>query len=391
MEGKFQRPVSYLERGWLCVDRNGPPYANQVVLEGQGELDVEQLKRAVERASEANPGSRLVLKGFLRNCYWQDSGASPDVKLIEHCPWDGQSQDHAPFLQTRLPYNGPTCEVVYVKGNVPRLVFRSNHGVMDGVGTFTWMEDIFRILRGEAPVGSDSTLNENILARSLSDRTRKQSLVNGVAPTGKAAKYERGVAWRRMSFSGSPSKLLGKVAMALARSAWTYEAGPFRVYIPVDIRRRQPGLRSTGNLSIAILAEITPDSTPESIADDIKNQLENKNDLVLSEGRAYLDLIPFWMIDIGLNLLTRMALKNGRYSTPAIISNLGLVDTQRFRGGGFTTQSVFLIPPRMDILPAFVVLTGVPGRLEVTVSVPNALAGEGRFDRLLNDLRNALR
>ena len=216
MERKFQKPLSYLERIWLCMDRSFPPYACQITLEGSGSLDFEKLKSAVEKASEANPGSRLVLKGALRKCYWQDSGECPRVKMVNASQWDGHNGENAPFLSVRLPYNGPTCEVVYAKADVPRLIFRANHGVMDGMGTFMWMEDIFRVLRGEEPVGSDSTLNEKILVSSLSKRTRKPYPIESIAPTGKAAKYEKGVTWKRLSFNGPQSQLIGKVGNAIA-------------------------------------------------------------------------------------------------------------------------------------------------------------------------------
>jgi len=368
-----------------------PPFANQVVLEGSGSLDFEKLKSAVEKASEANPGSRLVLKGALRKCYWQDSGECPSVKLINDCQWDGHSGDNAPFLKVRLPYNGPTCEVVYAKADVPRLIFRSNHGVMDGMGTLTWVEDIFRVLRGEEPVGSNSTLNEKILISSLSKRTQQAHPIDSIAPTGSAAKYEKGVTWERLSFTGPQSKLMGKVGNAIARSAWKYGDGVVRLGIPVDIRSRQDGLRCTGNLSSSIYVEITKNSTPESITDDIRNQLENKNDLICMEGESCLmDLVPLWLTGISMKLITRITLKSGRYSLPMILSNIGVVDTQKYCGDGFKTETVFLIPPRMDMLPAFVVLTGSPNHLEVTISVPNVLASGGRLDRLLDDIREAL-
>lgn len=391
MEKKFQRPISLTERLWLGVDMAYPPYANQVVLEGSGRLDHKDLIKAVESASEANPGSRLVLKGALRKCYWIDSGKCPGIKIVKNGQWDGYSSDNAPFLTGQLPYTGPTCQVIYVEGSVPRLVFRSNHGVMDGMGTFTWMEDIFKVLRGEEPIGSRSTLNEELLVMSLSKRSQKMHPIESIGPTGKAGKFENGVTWKRLTFYGAHSKLMGKVGNAIARSAWKYGEGVVRLGIPVDIRARQDGLRATGNLSMAIYLEITKNSTPESITEDIRTQLENKNDLVCIEGGNYIDMIPLWLTRISVKLITRALLKRGKYSQSAMLSNLGRIDKEKFCGGGFVTDTVFLIPPRFETIPAFVVLTGSGKRLEITVSVPNALAGDGRLNRLLDDISEALK
>ncbi|OHD63391.1 MAG: hypothetical protein A2176_00430 [Spirochaetes bacterium RBG_13_51_14] len=391
MKQRFERPLSATERIWLGFDGAFSPYANQAVLEGRGNLDFEHLKSAVETASTANPGSRLVLSGSLRGSFWRDSGVTPRVRKVSAELWDGYGPENAPFLKDRLRHSGPTCEVVYAEGDVPRIIFRSNHGVMDGVGTLTWMEDIFRVLRGEPPIGTSSTLTEYQLVKIVSDKTMKMHPIDNIAPTGKDAKMKGGVIWKRLTFFGSYSRLMGRIAMALAQSAWKYGDGPFRMGIPVDIRQRQKGLRSTGNLSMAIYVEIFRDSTPESITAEIKRQLDEKYDCICIEGGDYIDLIPLWLMALSIKLIIIIPLLTGRHNVSAAISNLGQIDTAKYCGGGFTTDTIFFIPPRFDGLPAFVVLTGKTDRLEMTVSVPNSLAGGGRFERLLDDIGTALK
>jgi hypothetical protein len=103
MHTKFSRPVLPGERLWLAADIIHPPFLNQMVLEGTGTMDLDELTDAVARASDANPGCRLILKGALRSSYWLDSGVAPPVRRISNSPWDGYSQDNAPFLNDRLP------------------------------------------------------------------------------------------------------------------------------------------------------------------------------------------------------------------------------------------------------------------------------------------------
>ena len=154
IQDRYQRIVSTTERCWLAIDRQTCPFVISLVLEGRGGLDIGDLTNAVYRASSVNPGCRLVLKGALQWSRWQDSGTPPPVSVVSGKVWDGYGSRGAPFLARRLPENGPTCEVLMVEGYPPRLIFRAHHGVMDGRGIFTWVEDVFRTLRGEEPLGA---------------------------------------------------------------------------------------------------------------------------------------------------------------------------------------------------------------------------------------------
>jgi hypothetical protein len=387
MDTIFQRPLPIVERLWLAIDKAGPPYANQVVVEGQGTIDAAHLESAIAKACEANPGTRLILKGTLRGCYWLDSGITPPLRHYKDATWDGYSSDNAPFLTAPLPYCGPTTDVVYLEGKVPRLIFRSNHAVMDGMGTILWAEDIFRALRGEEPIGYRTILPSTVaFLKQFTEKTRKMPPVTSIAPTGHAKGRMPGTRWKRLTFSGKFSTLLGKVGWALAQSAWQYGPGPVLLSIPVDLRQRKPELRSIGNMSMAIYVEVTKDSTPDTIAQEVKRQLDEKYDCMLFEGGADVDMIPIALISLGLKLFTAYNHRTGGYNASVMLSNLGLQDRQKFVGGGFLADTIFLLPPRMDGIPAFVVLTGSTGRLEITVSLPNVLATDNRLENLLKDI-----
>jgi len=381
-----------VERLWLAADAAAPPYANQVVVEGRGVIDPGRLTDAVAKASLANPGSRLVLKGTLRGCYWLDSGLTPPVRCLKNVTWDGRGSEGAPFLKVRLPYRGPTCEVLYLEGfGVTRLVFRSNHGAMDGMGTVYWAEEVFRVLRGEEPWGSQADPPSMVaFLRRFTDRTRIMPPVNCIAPTGYARGLHAGSRWKRLSFTGKFSKVLGKVGWVLARAARRYGSGPVMLAIPVDMRQRQPGLRTTNNMSMALYVEVRPEDSPEDIAREVKRQVDEKYDCMLFEGGTVLDLVPIVLLELGLKLITRHCHHKGAYSSTALLSNLGRLQRDNFHGSGFQADTVFLIPPRMDGIPAFVVLTGCADRLEVTVSLPNVLATDNRLERLLDDISQVL-
>lgn len=367
-----------------------PPFVNQMVLEGTGAMDLDELTDAVERASAANPGCRLILKGVLRRCYWIDSGLTPPVRRISGALWDGYSQENAPFLHDRLPFKGPTCEVLWVEGPKPRLIFRSHHGVMDGRGTWMWAEDVFRALRGEEPLGAYSSITKLDIITGITDRSRWSDAIKCIAPTGKNRPGVSGTMWRRMSFTGQFHKLMGTMAWVLAQSAWQYDDGRVRFLVSVDLRPRKPDMRSTGNLNAGLSVEVTRASTPDSIRQEILSQLENKNDCVRFKEEGLLDMIPLKVLGLVLKMINRYNHAHGRYDLTAVISNLGTVDTTKFCGGGYRTDTVFFIPPKTELVPLFLTLTGCPGREEICVTIPTGFGSENRFERLLHDICQAL-
>jgi hypothetical protein len=390
MHERFRRTVLPGEHMWLANDIIYPPFVNQMVLEGIGTLDFNELHDAVARASEANPGCRLILKGALSGCCWIDSGMAPPVRRVNGALWDGYSQDNAPFLKDRLPCHGPTCEVLLVEGPQQRLIFRSNHGVMDGVGSLIWAEDVFRALRGEELLGSRSSLTKLDIITSITDRSKWSDAVKCIAPTGKYQPSEPGAMWRRLSFTGQIHKLLGKVAWAIAQSAWQYDDGNVRFSVSVDLRPRKPGFRSTSNLNAGISVDVTKASTPDSIKQDILSQLENKNDCVRDKVVGLFDMIPLKVLAIGFKTIAKKNHLHGRYDLTAVISNLGVIDTTKFCSSGFHTDTLFFIPPYTDLMPAFLALTGCKDREEICITMPNSLGSENRIEHLLHDICQAL-
>ena len=184
---KYSRPLARSERMWLVACKILPPYVIDIFLEGKGKLDKTLWEDAVYKASEANPGTRLKLKGFLGKSCWVDTEITPEVIEIDGSNWSGFNSEGASFFQRDLsPFKGPTSEVLLIHGDPPRISFRSNHAVMDGRGVLLWIEDIFRALRNEKIPKSNSQINADQLARSFQDKTRDFVPAENIAPTGVA-------------------------------------------------------------------------------------------------------------------------------------------------------------------------------------------------------------
>lgn len=156
----FTRPISATERLYLATAPLAEPFAIQLVVEGAGDIDVDALRRAVELASHACPGARLVRRGE----NWVDSGLTPHLYIVEHGGVDFTALDANPILTRPLGVTAhATTEVVLVTSDPTTVVFRAFHGVMDAKGLGTWAADVFRVLRGEEPLGAPDTTADHTL------------------------------------------------------------------------------------------------------------------------------------------------------------------------------------------------------------------------------------
>jgi len=391
MKERYTRRMTFNERAFVAFNLICPPTVNQFIFDGEGTLDPERWRKAAEVASEANPGTRLILKGHLGWSRWADSGIAPRVREMDGSTWDGMAPENAPLLQEPLPYReSPTCEIILIQGPIPRVVFRSHHGVCDGRGTLFWAEEVFRVLRGEPLIGSNSNITDVELCRSFQNQYRTPFPTEHIAPTGRAKGNDTGVTWRRRSIKGKVPNLLARCARLAADEAWRHGDGIVRFGIPVDMRPRQPGIRSTANLSFALYIEVGKDTTPDDIARDITRQISHGDEGRLSKGDERLEYMPLWLMRYKIKKIILNRHRQGIYSLSGILSNLGQVDLNRFSGAGFAARAFWIIPPATEYYPFFLVMSGYEGGSELTLSMPRVLASEGRIEDTLRRIAKGL-
>ncbi|MBN2160980.1 MAG: hypothetical protein JW807_16435 [Spirochaetes bacterium] len=386
------RKMSFNDRIYVAADRICPPVVNQMVFDGAGELDLPRWRKAVEVASAANPGSRLVLKGHLGWTRWVDSGVTPRVREDDASSWDGRGSEGAPSsLFDSLPCReSPSCEVVLIRGPVPRVAFRTHHSVMDARGTLTWAEDIFRVLRNEPVIGSTWDMNDVELIKTFQTKMRTPFPTEHIPPGGKPEGDERGVVWRKRAIKGNMKLILPRCARLSAEEAWRHAEGIVRFGIAVDMRRRMPGLRSTSSLAFAFYIEVKPDSTPEMIADDIAAQVESGAEGMLSRGDQLIVHIPIALLARAGDRIIRERNKTGIYSLSGILTNVGRVDLGKFSGGGFNARAFWAVPPNNEYYPFLMVLTGYEGGFELILSMPRNQASGGRIDDVLDRIARGM-
>lgn len=388
---KYTRRLSANERLWLTYNFISPPFVNQMIMEGTGELDTDKFKDAVARASEANPGSRVVLKGFLGGTRWVDSGIPPLVREVDGGNWCLEDVGNAPFLKESISPYERTCEILILRGKHNMLAFRTIHAAMDMRGTFGWMYDIFQALENRPMQGSDSTLTDFQLARRIKKPdTRKSPLGGCLAPTGPAIGTEMGFDWINVPLKGKYSSLMAQIALLLAREAWEHADGKVMFGIPVDMRTRDPQIRSTGNLSLPIYVEIKKESTLEDVASDISIKLKTMQECNVLWSTSLIKYIPLKLLQNHQEKIIQKEYRNGHYLCSGLLSNVNRIPLEIFSGGGFTAINGTAVPPGMGNMPLFMG-AGTFGAFGAMVfTMPRVLANKGRLDKIVKILQSGL-
>ncbi len=94
---QYSRNVSDNEQLYVHLQELFSTFAINLVVEGIGEIDPRALQMAVEKASEACPGARLIQSGGM----WIDSGLTPSIHLLNDGQFDGKDFSKIKILEKK--------------------------------------------------------------------------------------------------------------------------------------------------------------------------------------------------------------------------------------------------------------------------------------------------
>jgi len=370
----FQRPVSPNEWLYLAGARLAPPFAIQVVVEGQGRIEAGPLQRAVAVASSACPGARLVRRGRM----WVDSGATPPVRAVGTL--DGE-------LRRPLdPVEGPTGEVLLV-GDAT-LVFRAFHGVMDGRGALTWAAEVFRALRGDAVSGAASPLTDYRLLDQLGAVGKRASLpLDSHSPLYAGTPVGPGFHWLRRTLDGNHPGLVAKLAAAVAETCGQDRA---RFMVPVDLRRHSTSLASTANLSLPIFLDGRAGTPWTDWHQRLLRALTDKRELTSGTAERAAFRLPLRGLGAGLKAVDALSRRTDRHACTALLSHLGRVDLTTLSTAEFAATTVYSLPVHAPFAPVSFVATEPAGRTELAMSFSDGPGMAERASALLDHVCEAL-
>jgi hypothetical protein len=367
------------------------------VVEGAGSVALEELTAAVAIASEANPGVRLERQGGK----FVDSRNTPPVRQVERVSADpGQRVLDMPELQDILPTGaGPKCEVLLVassSNSASTLVFRGAHMILDGPGLEMWASDIFRVLRGEQPLGApDTTSDKDILRKEKyesEDDTRRTRMEFRSLFEPHPTTTPRTL-WRRRTVDGYHPALTATIATTIAELA---DVQTSRFSIPVDLRRHRPDVRSNANMTNLLILDVERGQTWEESHERLMRMLAANRDLLSQIAPVSLKQpIPIMKLPIPVlrvlnGLISAEAAKDSTYNATAGISHLGRLDLLDYCAPSFEATTVYVGSTHPPLRPTEVEIVECGGRTEIILSEFDGPGVAERADTVLDRIEEVL-
>lgn len=377
----FRRKISPTERLYFFTREVTPPFLMHLAVHGEGMIDPAALQRAVDVASAANPGARLVRDGK----YWVDSGVAAAVRVVPDWTLDYAALENDAVLNSPIgPSPERTTEVLLLTGAETTIVFRVFHGVMDGMGMRMWADDVLRALRGVEPIGAPDAIADTELVAQVGAPGR-QTLV---LPTYRAAigtgrQDPDAVRWllRHRTIDGTGKGIVARVAAILAAEAGVKS----RFMIPVDLRRHDPALRSTGNLALPLFLDVRPGEGWESVSAKMRTGLQEKRELNQLDNGG-LSKFPPAVIRAVLRASNWLGARHNRNMVSATVSHMGKVDLDELAVPGWTPTTMRVLPQHTGSMPLLFGMVEVRGRIELMVSARNGAGIEARLEALLDKI-----
>lgn len=391
----FYRRPSPLELTYIAADTpTYSPYVNQFCAEGDGDLDLASLEKAVHTVAGFFVEIRMVLKGYLKWRYWDDQGTLPRVYSVDAAQWDGNTNIDAPVVGSPMNVRkGPVCEVVLIKGAPTRILFRTHHACTDGAGTLYLMDSVFKVLRGELPTPPNSRLTEWDVVQQQGNQEKQTKLGNCKPPFRNLdAPLDQGCLWHRIHFTGSPSAITGKVVSVLADLAAPKEGERFIVRVPADLRRYLPKGEFTGsNCSSALDIEIGTERSPKRMQHAIIGAMRAKQDIALIHPNArYLSYFPLKMLKTP-EKLRRQIYASNRFPYSAIVTNMGEIPMATFScPPRFQAHSAFGVNIALPLAPLSISFFHCETGVWMCVGMPRAVGTQEDLARLCSEITRRL-
>lgn len=389
---RYERKLSGVERYSIAINEIHR-YNVDALVAGTGHIDLDDLRRAVTAAAEANPGVRVRLRSMLGFAKWVDSGIAPEVKAVDIAHWDFNSDEGADFLKQRFDpmAGGAIADVTLVRtSDKIGVAFRNLHAALDGRGVMHWIHEVFRALRGEPLLGSDSTLTDFEVAEKFRDKlpqepkNKEQPVYMPVVAPSATADTDLQYMWRTVIIPKRITTILPRAAIYLGKYARRQGEGAVGFTVPVDYRGLRVDANTTGNLTGYLRIHVGLDDTPKTVMQQINQQLRDHVDCRLPLLAKPLRWVPVRFIVNQLKKKSNALLytPNAELPTGGLVS-MGYANLDDYSTPSFKSERGLGIPGSVGKMN--IVAVNYSDSTYVTFSVPKNYNRDGQIDRMIEE------
>lgn len=372
----YSRPISLNERLYLACRKLFPPFCIQVVIDADGPIDVNQLRLGLEKASDAHPGARAVLRRQGRHYTWTETERPVELKIISET-------ESALFRRPLDPVKGPTVEVLYAERS-KRLVFRGFHGVVDAAGLLFFAAEVMRGANGRplSPT-SDGENEDHWHAKLQAPKFKVDYSSYSSWPSGGALGPGSGFAWRQSFVPGVHPGVVAKFA-AFLYDYGKEESPRLRLMLPLNLRPYLGTVKTTANMGHATFLEMRRPAPPAQIQAELDTLLARGPQILSNRFGGVSRRMPMRVLGRLLKSVTELQQRRNRYLYNAVFHDLGTIPLNDFSCGGFRARGVRVLPLDLPGTPLTVFALQHELGLEMTWSMPERVAVRGKLDEMIS-------
>jgi len=425
-EKKYRRHFDLSEKAWLSYQLQGRPQAYMMIIEGSGDVSDKEMMQALQKVSLLYPVSHSTLTGCLNHLRWESSDKFPSYLRL---PSTDITFDDLPLpMEKEIYWNkidvkkeSPIAVYTLSNGRKRRIYIKIHHTAMDGMGLAFFVADVFKAMRGEAPVGGNSEFDDknDLFAFALPDdffRKKRPPPAKDRAKAPKGSEKKGGsilindvyvgghiisppptdnhFEWQCLSVpfdeTGTSSlngKILSTIIDMLLKTDPELHKKKFQACIPVDLRYLKPGLRNASNLSGIVMLELEKYidlpflERAERISNDLRKEV-NSNSAVLKTPRI-LNWIPIWVMSLAVFVIRKVMFFRKKYPYYFFFSNIGKWALNDLSTDTFTAERVYDLPNMQFCCPFFLLVSAHDNGMELLCATDTDKDALAHFVQLL--------
>ncbi|MBN1469272.1 MAG: non-ribosomal peptide synthetase [Fusobacteriaceae bacterium] len=338
----FKRKIYDSEKLYIKLEEAFTPFNIQYILEGEGNINLEEFQIAVKKACDFLPIFKSTRKGNL----WVEGEKYPNILLLA-----GEKLEGNKLLKEKLPQDQLTRIIIFQEEKM-KIVFQVFHGLADAKGVFLWVENIFKSLKNEKLIEDREDRSDVELLKEKSYKPKDKDLKLDIDFKHWKNKDFYIETRDKITIYGHHKMIVPKIAKIISDNSIGNKR---RFMIPVDARRHI-GNNISSNLTFPVFLEFEKDESIQNINKQLLYKLSENKELNISKiDLGLLTKLPSVMFKGFLKVVDKYSKFKNKVMINGIISHLGKVNLENFSNDTFKAIKLSPIPMHQPLAPITIV------------------------------------